>query len=151
MNSLISILEIGKPNMVGNIYTRKSLITLMKLMKSRIDQNIMFGVAMGAPGEEWDESKDSRTIDLKKITHKINSVKIMESFLVADVSFMETSMGKAAYDMVSSGECILRPTITGKVNPETREIEIHELLSFDVIFVSEGLNVDVEWIKINNN
>lgn len=137
----IPVIQIGKPNSVGNIYTMKSIEDIFEDFdekNSRIYGSIM----------KNDETTVSGVTNVKNVTHFVEALLLEEDFVIAVTKFLDTAQGKIAHDILNLGEGIIRPTISGFVDQQTKEIVVRELVSFDILPYNENIIDTLEWINI---
>jgi hypothetical protein len=149
----IPIIEIGKKTARGNIYTQYSINRILDLYYKEYGDR--YGRKMW--GEIADsESKDGeyRTAMVQVVgnglSHSIDHMYIKDGFLIGIFKFSNNKWGKKAVSMLKSGEGKLIPTISGRVNPDTGEIIVENLISVDII---PAVNLELEklemsWIEI---
>ena len=94
------------------------------------------------------DHKYETTLDLSKVTHQVTQVNVIDGFLVADVSFMNTPDGEIARKLVASAAGVIRPTIAGTLDTVTREITIDNVISFNVIQYHEDFRLHITWTNI---
>lgn len=141
----VSIAQADKPNLIGNIYTRECLDKMMEIIRESIKSGFFGGVI---DIHDSEHSTYSTSLDLSKVTHQISKVDIVDDFLVVDVEFMPTPDGEIAKSLVQSATGLLRPTITGKVDPIERTVTVDSVISFDIIQYHEDFRVDISWKKL---
>lgn len=137
----IPILQIGKSNGAGNIYTEKSVNKILEVFSNK-------GSLMGELVSDY--TKDGNYVTtLSNVTHVIKHLFVEDGFLVAVVKFMDHQKGKDAIKILGEGLAILRPTISGTVDSETHEIRVNNVMSVDLLPVEERLiEKNIDWIKI---
>ena len=140
----IAIAQADVPNLIGNVYTKEAIAKMYEKTRDA-GENGFFGGEMIHYGED---RAYGAAIDLSRVTHQVTNVDIIDNFLVADVSFMSTPDGEIAKNMVLSAAGVLRPTILGRLDSVTREIEIDNVISFDVIQYHDDFRLHVTWKQI---
>jgi hypothetical protein len=137
----IAIAQADVPNLIGNVYTKEAISKMYEKTKEAIDKGFFGGVLIS----EGSDHQIGKVIDLSRVTHHVTNVDIIDNFLVADVSFIETKEGELAKNLVLTATGVLRPTILGSLDSITREIDIDNVISFDVIQYHEDFRVDITW------
>ena len=140
----ITIAQADVPNLIGNIYTKEAIAKMYEKTRDAVESGF-FGGELIRDG--YDRSY-GKSIDLSRVTHQVTNVDIIDNFLVADVSFMSTPDGEIAKNMILSAAGVLRPTILGSLDSVTREIEIDNVISFDVIQYHDDFRLHVTWKQI---
>jgi hypothetical protein len=131
----IPVIQIGKPNSVGNIYTLNSIKNIFENFDGKGKGKIHGSIIDGNQG-------------LKEPTHSVEALFMEEDYVVAVTKFLDTRQGKIAYEMINQGIGMLRPTISGFVDQQTKEIIVNELISFDILPSNDNICNTVEWLKI---
>ncbi len=140
----IAIAQADVPNLIGNVYTEEAISKMYEKAKDAIE-NGFFGGELIRDG--FDRAYGEAT-DLSRATHQITNVDIIDNFLVADVSFIGTKDGELAKNLVLTAAGVLRPTVLGRLDSITREIDIDNVISFDVIQYHEDFRLYVTWKQI---
>jgi hypothetical protein len=137
----VPIFEIGVPNSVGNIYTEKSVASIFKILEER-------GYFCGELVDQMAQSGEYET-RLEEASHIVPNMFIADNFLVAVVKFRMTRNGKTALKMFEEGMATLRPTLRGKIEEETKEVIVNDVLGLDLIPVNDKLlQKEISWINI---
>jgi len=137
----VPLIEIGVPNSVGNIYTKKSADKIFKILKER---KFFTGELVHTLPDD-----DSYQTKLEEASHIIDHMFIEDNFIVAVVKFRMTRNGKDALKIFSDGLASFRPTIKGKVERETSEILIYDVVSVDLIPNNNKLlQREINWITM---
>jgi hypothetical protein len=135
----VPLIEIGVPNNVGNIYTERSADKIFEILKER-----KFFI-----GELVDSLLDNGEYEtkLEEASHIIDHLFIEDNFIMAVIKFRNTRNGKEALKIFSDGLASFRPTIRGKVEEETSEIVIKDIISVDLIPINDKLlQKEINWI-----
>jgi hypothetical protein len=140
----IAIAEGGKPNLIGNIYTKEAITQMYQKCKEAI-ANGFFG---GEFVNSMENHKYTTTLDLSRVTHQVTGVDMVDQFLVAHVTFTDSKEGNLAKEAILNASGILRPTITGTVDPATKEVNVSSVISFDVIPYHSDFRIDISWKTI---
>jgi hypothetical protein len=82
------------------------------------------------------------------VTHQVTNADVIDGFLVLDVSFMDTRDGEIARNIIESAAGVLRPTISGSLDPATREIRVDNVMSFDIIQYHDDFRLHITWKQI---
>jgi len=139
----IPIIQIGVPNSVGNVYTEESVDRLFECFEKKN------GNCYGELVHELKES--SYVTDLSNVTHKVEALWVEDGFVVAVIKFLSNQRSNLAVEMLENGGAVLRPTIAGTIDPETREVKIKELLGVDFIPVYDWIiTKEIKWIDVKN-
>lgn len=136
------IIEIGVPNSVGNIYTPESVKKILEIMEERkhLTGELVDGLS-------YDEGEYVTKLD--HVSHVVDHMFIEDDFLVAVLRFRETRNGKDALKMFEEGIVTPRPTLRGKVDSLTHEIMINDIISVDLIPVTDKvLQKEINWITL---
>lgn len=137
----IPLLEIGVPNSVGHIYTKKSADKIAEILEKR---KFFTGKLVHAFLDN-----DSYQTKLEEASHIIDHMFIDDNFIVAVVKFRNTRNGKDALKIFSDGLAIFRPTIRGEIDKETSEIVVNDVISVDLIPVNDKLlQKEINWIGL---
>ena len=137
----VPIIEIGVPNSVGNIYTERSSGKIFEILKER----------KFFTGELVDALLDNGEYitKLEEASHIIDHLFMEDNFIMAVVKFRMTRNGKEALKIFSDGLASFRPNIRGKVESETSEIIINDVISVDLIPVNDKLlQREISWITM---
>jgi hypothetical protein len=137
----IPVIKIGSPNSVGHFYTLNSVKDIFKNFDEKKER--IYGSLM-----KNDDEIAAKTLALKDVTHYIDALVLEDDFVVAITKFMNTSQAKIAREMLDNGLAMLRPTINGFVDQETKEIIVYDLLSFDILPFNDNVHCTIEWIGI---
>jgi hypothetical protein len=137
----IPVIKIGSPNSVGNVYTLNSVKDIFENFDEKKER--IYGSLM-----KNDDGIAAKTLALKDVTHYIDALVLEDDFVVAITKFMNTSQAKIAREMLDNGLAMLRPTINGFVDQETKEIIVYDLLSFDILPFNDNVHCTIEWIGI---
>jgi hypothetical protein len=137
----IPVIKIGSPNSVGNVYTLNSVKDIFENFDEKKER--IYGSLM-----KNDDGIGAKTLALKDVTHYIDALVLEDDFVVAITKFMNTSQAKIAREMLDNGLAMLRPTINGFVDQETKEIIVYDLLSFDILPFNDNVHCTIEWIGI---
>ena len=140
----IAIAQADVPNLIGNIYTKEAIDKMYEKTKEAIDKGFFGGELI----RDTHDRKYDNPLDLSKVTHQVTQVNVIDGFLVADVSFMNTPDGEIARKLVASAAGVIRPTIAGTLDTVTREITIDNVISFNVIQYHEGFRLHITWTNI---
>ena len=140
----IAIAQADVPNLIGNIYTKEAIDKMYEKTKEAIDKGFFGGELI----RDTHDRKYDNPLDLSKVTHQVTQVNVIDGFLVADVSFMNTPDGKIARKLVESAAGVIRPTIAGKLDSVTREITIDNVINFNVIQYHEDFRLHITWKTI---
>ncbi len=135
----VPLIEIGVPNNVGNIYTERSADKIFEILKER-----KFFI-----GELVDSLLDNGEYEtkLEEASHIIDHLFIEDNFIMAVIKFRNTRNGKEALKIFSDGLASFRPTIRGKIEEETSEIIIKDIISVDLIPINDKLlQKEINWI-----
>lgn len=119
----IGIPDLGKINRNQRLYTKEALLPFVDDVAN---QN-MFG-QIGYP--------DSADISLKRASHHIHKVFLVGQDLWVEYSILDNENGLLLYDLLQTGEFVLRPRGTGIVQPDG-SITNYKLISFDFIPIEE--------------
>jgi hypothetical protein len=137
----VPLIEIGVANSVGNIYTETSTDKIFEILEKRKFFTGELVYALLDNGEY--ETK------LEEASHIIDHMFIEDNFIVAVVKFRMTRNGKDALKIFSDGLASFRPTIRGKVESETSEIIINDVISVDLIPINDKLlQKEISWITM---
>jgi len=137
----VPLIEIGVANSVGNIYTETSTDKIFEILEKRKFFTGELVYALLDNGEY--ETK------LEEASHIIDHMFIEDNFIVAVVKFRMTRNGKDALKIFSDGLASFRPTIRGKVESETSEIIINDVISVDLIPINDKLlQKEISWITL---
>jgi hypothetical protein len=137
----IPVIEIGKPNSIGNIYTEKSVERILNSFKGKTS---LIGELISGYTQ-----KGEYETTLSNATHIIKHIYIEDEFVIAVIKFLETKRAMDAMKMLGDGMVTLRPTISGIVNEETKEIDVHDIMSIDLLPIDDRfLQTSIDWIKI---
>ena len=140
----IAIAQADVPNLIGNIYTKEAIAKMYEKTKEAIDKGFFGGELI----RDTHDRKYDNPLDLSKVTHQVTQVNVIDGFLVADVSFMNTPDGEIARKLVASAAGVIRPTIAGTLDTVTREITIDNVISFNVIQYHEDFRLHITWTNI---
>lgn len=140
----IAIAQADVPNLIGNIYTKEAIDKMYEKTKEAIDKGFFGGELI----RDTHDHKYDNPLDLSKVTHQVTQVNVIDGFLVADVSFMNTPDGEIARKLVASAAGVIRPTIAGTLDTVTREITIDNVISFNVIQYHEDFRLHITWTNI---
>lgn len=140
----IAIAQADVPNLIGNIYTKEAIDKMYEKTKEAIDKGFFGGELI----RDTHDRKYDNPLDLSKVTHQVTQVNVIDGFLVADVSFMNTPDGEIARKLVASAAGVIRPTIAGTLDTVTREITIDNVISFNVIQYHEDFRLHITWTNI---
>ena len=140
----IAIAEMNKPNLIGNIYTEEAITQMYNKCKDAIERGFFGGTLV----RDMENHKYPPTLDLSKVTHQVTKVGMVDGFLVADVAFTDSREGNLAMQAIKSCSGILRPTITGRVDPVTKNVSVSTVISFDVIPYHRDFRIDISWKTI---
>lgn len=136
------IIEIGVPNSVGNIYTPESIKKILEIMEER--KHLTGELVDGLSNDEGEY-----VTKLDHVSHVVDHMFIEDDFLVAVLRFRETRNGKDALKMFEEGIVTPRPTLRGKVDSLTHEITINDIVSVDLIPVTDKvLQKEINWITL---
>ena len=94
----IAIAQADVPNLIGNIYTKEAIAKMYEKTKEAIDKGFFGGELV----RDTHDRKYDNPLDLSKVTHQVTQVNVIDGFLVADVSFMNTPDGEIARKLVAS-------------------------------------------------
>jgi hypothetical protein len=137
----VPILEIGVPNSVGNIYTEKSVTSIFKILEER---EYFCGELVDSM-----EQSGEYTTRLEEASHTVPHMFIDDNFLVAVVKFRMTKNGKIALKMFEEGMVTIRPTLRGKIDEETKEIIVNDVLGLDLLPINDKLlQKEISWINV---
>jgi hypothetical protein len=136
----IPVIKIGSPNSVGNVYTQNSVKDIFENFDEK--KGAMYGCLMK------DDDTPSKNLEIKNITHRVEALVLEDDFVVAVVKFLNTPQSKIAREMLDDGLAMMRPTISGFVDQQTKEIIVHDLVSFDILPFNDNVHNATEWIKI---
>jgi hypothetical protein len=137
----VPILEIGVPNSVGNIYTEKSVTSIFKILEER---EYFCGELVDSM-----EQSGEYTTRLEEASHTVPRMFIDDNFLVAVVKFRMTKNGKIALKMFEEGMVTIRPTLRGKIDEETKEIIVNDVLGLDLLPINDKLlQKEISWINV---
>jgi hypothetical protein len=134
----IPVIQIGKPNSIGNVYTLQSINDILEDFKEKGSQ--IYGSIIG--------DQNFKINDLSNSTHAVEKIFIEDGFLLARTRFFDTPLGAEAYKILDQGLAMLKPTISGYVDSQTNEIIVHELVCFDILPYNDDIYETVEGIKI---
>jgi hypothetical protein len=135
----VPIIEIGVPNSVGNVYTERSSAKIFEILKER---KFFTGELVDALADNGEY-----ITKLEEASHIIDHLFIEDNFIMAVVKFRMTRNGKEALKIFSDGLASFRPTLRGKIEEETSEIIINDVLSVDLIPVNDKLlEREINWI-----
>jgi hypothetical protein len=135
----VPIIEIGVPNSVGNVYTERSSAKIFEILKER---KFFTGELVDALADNGEY-----ITKLEEASHIIDHLFIEDNFIMAVVKFRMTRNGKEALKIFSDGLASFRPTLRGKIEEETSEIIINDVLSVDLIPVNDKLlQREINWI-----
>lgn len=137
----IPVIKIGSPNSVGNVYTLNSVKDIFENFDEKKER--IYGSLM-----KNDDGIGAKKLALKDVTHYIDALVLEDDFVVAITKFMNTPQAKIAREMLDNGLAMLRPTINGFVDQETKEIIVYDLLSFDILPFNDNVRCTIEWIEI---
>lgn len=137
----IPVIKIGSPNSVGNVYTQNSVKDIFENFEEK--KGRIYGSLM-----KDDDGVADKILALKDITHYIDALVVEDDFIVAIAKFLNTPQAKIAMEMLDNGLAMLRPTISGFVDQETKEIIVHDLVSFDILPFNDNVHCATEWVKI---
>lgn len=140
----IAIAQADVPNLIGNVYTKEAIAKMYEKTKEAIDKGFFGGELV----RDTHDRKYDNPLDLSKVTHQVTQVNVIDGFLVADVSFMNTPDGEIARKLVASAAGVIRPTIAGTLDSVTREITIDNIISFDVIQYHEDFRLHITWKQV---
>ena len=140
----IAIAQADVPNLIGNVYTKEAIAKMYEKTKEAIDKGFFGGELV----RDTHDRKYDNPLDLSKVTHQVTQVNVIDGFLVADVSFMNTPDGEIARKLVASAAGVIRPTIAGTLDTVTREITIDNVISFNVIQYHEDFRLHITWTNI---
>lgn len=133
-----SLLEIGKPNSIGNIYDREGVEKILEIFH---DKGYLTG--------DFVETRPGERESILTKSHKVNHMYIEDDFLVMVVNFLDNENGRIAEKLFSEGSAIFRPTIRGKINYDTQVIRVIDVISIDLLPVNDRLNSPaVEWSRL---
>ena len=135
----VPLIEIGVANSVGNIYTERSSAKIFEILKER----------KFFTGELVDVLADNGEYmtKLEEASHIIDHLFMEDNFIMAVVKFRMTRNGKEALKIFSDGLASFRPTIRGKIEEETSEIVINDVISVDLIPINDKLlQKEINWI-----
>ena len=135
----VPLIEIGVANSVGNIYTERSSAKIFEILKER----------KFFTGELVDVLADNGEYmtKLEEASHIIDHLFMEDNFIMAVVKFRMTRNGKEALKIFSDGLASFRPTIRGKIEEETAEIVINDVISVDLIPINDKLlQKEINWI-----
>jgi hypothetical protein len=137
----VPLIEIGVPNSVGNIYTEKSADKIFEILSDRkFFTGEMVDALLANGGYET---------KLEEASHIIDHLFIEDNFIMAVVKFRNTGNGKEALKIFSDGLASFRPTLRGKVEEETSEIIINDVISVDLIPINDKLlQKEISWITM---
>jgi hypothetical protein len=137
----VPIIEIGVPNSVGNVYTERSSAKIFEILKER---KFFTGELVDALADNGEY-----ITKLEEASHIIDHLFIEDNFIMAVVKFRMTRNGKEALKIFSDGLASFRPTLRGKIEEETSEIIINDVLSVDLIPVNDKLlPKEINWITL---
>lgn len=136
----IPIIDVDVPNSLGNIYTKESIKDLIDGFKEKNGR--VYGSCVMQNGIEL------KSRDLKEITHSVEDLIFEDHTLVAVTKFFNTIQSRKAKEILDKGLGILRPTIRGFVNKETKEIVVLELISFDILPIDDKFVESIKWVSI---
>ena len=146
----VPLMEIGVPNSVGNIYTKKSVNKIFEILE---EKKFFMGELVGlhlndGEYETWN-SKYHYLVKLEEASHIIDHLFIEDNFIMAVVKFRNTRNGKEALKIFSDGLASFRATIKGNVDRETSEILIHDVITVDLIPIHDKqLQKKINWINL---
>lgn len=135
------LIELDCPNSVGNIYTSRSAKKILEIMEERGK----------IPGELVDVIKSDGTYEtkLENASHVVEHLFLEDNFIVAVIKFRTTGNGRDALKMFEEGMATLRPTIRGKILQETKEVIVNDVISVDLIPVTDKiLQKEINWINL---
>jgi len=133
-----SLLEIGKPNSIGNIYDREGVEKILEIFHDK-----------GSLSGEFVETRTGERDSILSKTHDIHHMYVEDDFLVIVVKFMDTKNGRIAERAFSEGEAVFRPTIRGKINYDTQIIKVIDVISIDLISINDRItSPDISWKKL---
>jgi hypothetical protein len=139
LSRIVPIIEINKPNTIGNIYSYDSIGEIIKRINDRfIKGEVILGFT----------ENNKSYITPNDPTHDVENWYIEDGFLLVKVRFYDTKKSKTVLKMFSDGNLILRATIAGSVDIDTKEIDVRDLISIDFLPISDKLIPKAEWIKI---
>lgn len=78
----------------------------LKSLTNKINDGVLFG-EIG--------HTNSMELNLSKVSHSINSIKKENDEYVANISFLNTKNGDAAFELLNSGECEIKPKMVGDI------------------------------------
>jgi hypothetical protein len=112
------ILEIGKQNSEGRIYTKKAVDEILAKFETG---DVVYG-ELGHPESEY--------ITINNISHKITSMYVEDNILYLDAELTETPAGWAAAELPN-----IKFGIRGIVNPPLQDgiVDSIELITCDII------------------
>jgi hypothetical protein len=137
----VPLIEIGVSNSVGNIYTEASADKIFEILEKRkfFTGELVYALL----------DNDEYETKLEEASHIIDHMFIEDNFIVAVVKFRMTRNGKDALKIFSDGLASFRPTIRGKVESETSEIIINDVISVDLIPINDKLlQKEISWITM---
>lgn len=117
------ILELNTPNKNGRIYS-----------STHIEPNLnrLYYGQFGIPSSDWD-----RPVQVDKITHKVENLRIEGDHLIGDVTFMPES--KVVYDKMvgAGGSFCFRPRGLGVVEEDGKVVN-YEMIAIDMVPADEA-------------
>jgi len=137
----VPLIEIGVANFSGNIYAKRSVDKIFEIMNNK---KFFTGELVGALLDNG-----SYETKLDRNSHIIDHLFIEDDFIVAVVKFNNTRNGKEALKIFSDGIASFIPTIKGKIDEETKEIIINDIISVDLIPINDKLlKKEFSWITV---
>lgn len=138
----VPLIEIGVPNSLGNVYTKRSADKIFEIFNDR----------RFFTGELVDVLLDNGEYVTKleeNNSHIIDHLFIEDDFIIAVVKFSNSRKGKEALKIFSDGLAIFRPSIRGKIVDETSEIVIIDIIGVDLIPINDKLlQKEFSWITV---
>jgi hypothetical protein len=139
-NMKIVVAQADTPNLIGNIYNKETISKMYEKTKKRINSGLFFGELLN--------SEYKLGVDPSRVTHQITDVEVMDGFLVVDVSFMSGSNGEMAKHLIETASGVLRPSIIGIVDTETKEVTIDDVIAFNIIPYHDDFKLPINWDQI---
>ncbi len=145
----LPIINIGKPNGAGRIYTEEAVQKMMSDFNAK-KSGLGFNGILGGKTDTIDDENNRYTISLSEVTHVTEDLSIEDGVVYAKIKFLSNEEGKLCADLIRSGSYLIRPTIKGDVS-ENGEINFVNLISFDMLPWHDGFSTraeDLQWTKV---
>lgn len=117
------------PNHNGRIYNKACVEEAFNKYKENVNNQTLFGEAI-----LYDSETYSGIVDINNVTHVIEKLEITDKGIEGTIKLLDTPRGKLIKNYINSGiKLCIRPRMIGKVDFDTKLVDVEEFIAFDFI------------------